>query len=129
MRSIKVTDRFTVKQAVGFSLLTVAAGLGYEPPACAQAQIPAAESVETIVITGSRIRRTSSETSSPVEVISADQLQQSGLTSTQDVLHNLTANGQGLLSQKFSGAFATGASKFSRMEHRPYTDRTRSPVS
>ena len=69
----------------------------------------ATDTVSTVVVTGSRIRRTDSETPSPVEVITADQMHESGYTSTQDVLHNLTANGQGTLSQSFSGAFASGA--------------------
>ncbi|HUO38134.1 MAG TPA: TonB-dependent receptor, partial [Mycobacterium sp.] len=65
--------------------------------------------LQEIVVTGSHIRRTDIETPSPVQVVTAEQLHESGLTSTQDVLHNLTANGQGTLSQGFSGAFASGA--------------------
>lgn len=67
------------------------------------------QSMEEVVVTGSHLRRTDSETPSPVEVVTAEQMHQSGLTSIQDVLHNLTANGQGTLSQGFSGAFASGA--------------------
>jgi iron complex outermembrane recepter protein len=66
--------------------------------------------VETVVITGSYIRRTDQETSSPLQVVSAEELHQSGYTSAQQVLNDLTSNGQGTLSQSFSGAFATGAS-------------------
>ncbi|HEY6927960.1 MAG TPA: TonB-dependent receptor plug domain-containing protein, partial [Steroidobacteraceae bacterium] len=78
----------------------------------AQQQPAAAQqsTVETVVITGSYIRRTEQETSSPLQVVSAEELHQSGYTSTQQVLNDLTANGQGTLSQSFSGAFATGAS-------------------
>jgi len=66
--------------------------------------------LETVVVTGSHIRRTDSETSSPVQVLTAADLHQSGYTNVQEVLKNLTANGQGTLSQSFSGAFASGAS-------------------
>src|ERR1700755_2768914 len=52
---------------------------------------------------------TDTDTPSPVQVISAIDLQESGFTNTQEVLKNLTANGQGTLSQSFSGAFASGA--------------------
>jgi len=67
------------------------------------------QEVQRVEITGSNIRRTAAETSSPLQVISAEQLKASGYTSAQDVLQELTANGQGTLSQNFSGAFATGA--------------------
>jgi iron complex outermembrane recepter protein len=78
----------------------------------AQQQTTSAQqaNLETVVITGSYIRRTDQETPSPLQVVSAEELHQSGYTSTQQVLNDLTANGQGTLSQSFSGAFATGAS-------------------
>ena len=62
-----------------------------------------------IVVTGSHIARIDTETPSPIQVITADDLKNSGYTNTQEVLKNLTANGQGTLSQSFSGAFASGA--------------------
>src|SRR5271156_162399 len=65
--------------------------------------------LETITVTGSHLRRTDTDTPSPVQVISSEDLKKSGFTSTQQVLNNLTANGQGTLSQSFSGAFASGA--------------------
>jgi iron complex outermembrane receptor protein len=65
---------------------------------------------QRVEVTGSAIRRTDAETPSPVQVITAAELKQTGFTSIQDVLHNITANGQGTLSQGFSGAFASGAS-------------------
>lgn len=66
-----------------------------------------------VEITGSRIRRTDMETPSPVQVITAKDLKESGYTSVSEVLRNITANGQGTLSQAFSGAFAAGASGIS----------------
>src|SRR5882672_1643797 len=65
--------------------------------------------VPEVVVTGSRILRTDTETPSPLQTITAEDLKQSGYTSTQEVLTQLTANGQGTLSQSFSGAFASGA--------------------
>ncbi|MBS0417410.1 MAG: TonB-dependent receptor [Proteobacteria bacterium] len=67
------------------------------------------EVLNTVIVTGSRIVHSDTETPNPVQVISAADLQQSGYTNTQEVLKNLTANGQGTLSQSFSGAFAAGA--------------------
>jgi iron complex outermembrane recepter protein len=68
------------------------------------------QTLQTVVVTGSMIKRSDFETPSPVQVISSQDLQQSGYTSVQQVLSNLAANGQGTLSQGFSGAFAAGAS-------------------
>jgi iron complex outermembrane receptor protein len=68
------------------------------------------EGLSTVVVTGSHIRRTDTESPSPLEVISAEKLRESGFTSTAQVLSQLTANSQGTLSQSFTGAFATGAS-------------------
>jgi iron complex outermembrane recepter protein len=75
----------------------------------AQQQPPSTE-LERVTITGSSIRRTDAETPSPVQVLTADDLKKSGYTSVSEVLRNITANGQGTLSQNFSGAFATGSS-------------------
>jgi iron complex outermembrane receptor protein len=78
-------------------------------PAQAQEQPAQGEpGVQTVVVTGSIIRRTDFETPSPVQVISAQDLQETGYTSVSDVLRNLAANGQGTLSQSFNFAFAGG---------------------
>src|SRR5689334_2642441 len=77
-------------------------------------QSPAANApLQRVEVTGSRIRRTDIETPSPVQVISAKEIRESGYTSVSEVLRNITANGQGTLSQAFSGAFAAGASGIS----------------
>jgi iron complex outermembrane recepter protein len=62
-----------------------------------------------IVVTGSRISRTDSETPAPVQVLTAEDLKQSGYTTVSEVLRNLTANGQGTLSNSFGLAFAGSA--------------------
>jgi len=68
------------------------------------------QSVEKIEVTGSSIKRVDAETPSPVQVISATELKNSGYTSVSDVLRDITANGQGTLTQGFNQAFAGGAS-------------------
>jgi len=65
--------------------------------------------LQEVIVTGSHLRRTEAETSAPVQVVTAEEMHESGYTSTQQVLNDLTANGQGTLSQSFSGAFASGA--------------------
>jgi iron complex outermembrane recepter protein len=55
-----------------------------------------AEKLETITVTGSRIKRTDIETSQPVFVIGKEDLQRTGLQSIGDVLQELTTNGAAL---------------------------------
>src|ERR1700722_18280134 len=64
-------------------------------------QAPPTQSPELseIVVTGSLIKRTDTETPSPVQVISAVDLKDLGYTNVSDVLRNLSANGSGALSQ------------------------------
>src|ERR1700685_4576020 len=66
--------------------------------------------LQEIVVTGSLLKRTDTETPSPVQVISAADLLNSGYTNVNDVLRNLAANGQRTLNQSFTEAFAAGAS-------------------
>jgi iron complex outermembrane receptor protein len=61
------------------------------------------------VVTGSFLKRTDTETPSPVQVITAEDLRNSGYTNVSDVLRNLSANGSGTLNQGFGQAFAAGA--------------------
>ncbi len=63
-----------------------------------------------VEVTGSNIRRVDAETASPVQVLTSEDLVRSGYTTINEVLREITANGQGLLSQGFSRAFAGGAS-------------------
>ncbi|MBH94393.1 MULTISPECIES: TonB-dependent receptor domain-containing protein [Idiomarina] len=71
----------------------VAASLGF--PALAVAQDnqndtdTAAEEVERIQVTGSRIKRTDLETASPVEMVSSEEVKASGFTRVEDLMATL----------------------------------------
>jgi len=67
------------------------------------------EEVQRVTVTGTNIRRIDAETPSPVQVITAEDIQRSGYTTLADVLQSITANGQGTLTHGFYAAFATGA--------------------
>ncbi len=90
------------------------AAAGWAAPVGAQQQTSAASTsaapIQEVVVTGSLIKRTDTETPSPVQVISDQDLKNSGYTQVSDVLRNLAANGQGTLNQGFTEAFAAGAS-------------------
>jgi len=84
----------------------------YGGAALAQSQTSTQE-LERVTVTGSNIRRTDSETPSPVQVITEADIKKSGYTSISEVLQTLTANGQGTLSNAFPGAFAGSATGIS----------------
>jgi iron complex outermembrane receptor protein len=71
------------------------------------------QELERVTVTGSNIRRTDTETPSPVQVLTAADIKKSGYTSISEVLQTLTANGQGTLSSAFPGAFAGSATGIS----------------
>lgn len=66
--------------------------------------------LDTVVITGSYIRRTDTESPSPVTVLNADDIAKQGFNSIADAIRSVTADSSGTLSQAFSGAMAGGAS-------------------
>src|ERR1700740_3519765 len=61
-----------------------------EHPACAQQQptLPV-DKVQKIMVTGSRIPLQSLESESPVQIISAQEIKYTGLTSIADILNQL----------------------------------------
>ena len=73
-------------------------------------EVAQAQPIERIEVTGSAIRRADTETPSPVQIITSEDLRRSGYTDISDVLRNVAANGAGSLSQSFNFAFAGGAS-------------------
>jgi iron complex outermembrane receptor protein len=88
----------------------VAAALFGAPALAQQTTAQPAATLQEVVVTGSLIKRTDTETPSPVQVITAQDLANSGYTTVTDVLHNLAANGAGTLNQGFGQAFASGGS-------------------
>ena len=109
-------NRSSIKKFGELSLPAVAAALGgLLAGGTAVGQVsgpdagPAASGLQEIVVTGSRIRRIETETPSPVQVVTTEDIKESGFTSVSQVLQNLTANGQGTLSNGFPGAFAGSA--------------------
>ena len=70
--------------------------------------IAPAGTVQKVEVTGSYIRRADAETPSPVQVLSAKDLVNSGYTSVAEVLQHITANGAGTLSQNFQGGLCGG---------------------
>jgi iron complex outermembrane receptor protein len=95
--------------AGGATALMLASSAGYAADAAGDANDQSSEvTLQEVVVTGSLIRRTDTETPSPVQVISAQDIVNSGYSTVSDVLRTLSANGQGTLTQSFNQAFAGG---------------------
>jgi iron complex outermembrane receptor protein len=63
-----------------------------------------------INVTGSHIKRVDSETAAPIETITREDIEASGLQTIQDVVRQITANNNGSISPSFNNGFsASGA--------------------
>jgi len=103
-----MSTRMTISKAVRRALLasTATAATLAHPTAFA-----AEESLETIVVTGSMIRRTDAEAPSPITVISAASLEERGITTIAEALQRVSANNAGTIPQGWNSGnnFASGA--------------------
>lgn len=90
---------------MAFGSTAIALGTG---PVLAQQQL------EKVEITGSNIKRVDAETASPVQVITKQEIEQSGKGTVAEYLQTLTADGQGSVpftyGRGFSGATSSGIS-------------------
>ena len=64
----------------------------------------------SISVTGTNIRRVDTETASPVQVISREEIDRSGLTTISEVIRVLPVNNNGTISEGFTNGFAAGSS-------------------
>jgi iron complex outermembrane recepter protein len=70
--------------------------------------------VEKIEVTGSNIKRVDAETASPIQVITAEEIQRTGKQTITDILRSLPSVGQGGLNDLTgSNSFSSGASSVS----------------
>ena len=83
------------------------------PPVMAQAPSPSAptEVLDEVIVTGSILRRTNTETPSPVSVISADQLADRGINTVAEAVQRIPSNNAGTIQQGWNTGlnFAAGA--------------------
>jgi iron complex outermembrane receptor protein len=100
------------RTALARSLLIAFSGTAalYSPGSIAQ---QATQELQRVTVTGSNIKRTDTETASPVQVLSRSDIEKTGKQSIQEVLRGITADGQGSISSSFSNGFASGSSAIS----------------
>jgi iron complex outermembrane receptor protein len=71
------------------------------------------QTLERVTVTGSNIKRTDTETASPVQIITRQDIERTGKQSIQEVLRSVTADGQGSLPSSFTNGFASGSAAVS----------------
>jgi Outer membrane receptor for ferrienterochelin and colicins len=80
-----------------------------ETPASGADQEP-----DVIIVTGSRIRRTDTETASPVQIVTRDEIERTGRQNIAEVIRGIVpADNQGTLPTAFSSGFAAGSAAVS----------------
>lgn len=97
-----------VHEARSQTPLTASTGSPRVAAASAAASTAASAALQTVTVTGSYIRRDGAPLASPLQVLTAQDLADSGYTDLSDILQQLPANGAGALSQAFDQAFAAG---------------------
>ena len=97
------------KTAVAHALTLAFASAALAPAMAQDAQAP----IQRVEITGSSIKRASAETASPVQIITAVDLQKSGKGTVAEYLQTLTADGAGSLPTGFGNGFAAGSTAIS----------------
>lgn len=71
------------------------------------------QTLERVEITGSNIRRIASETASPVQTLTREDIDKSGRGSVAELLQTLSVDNQGSVPKNFGAGFASGASGIS----------------
>jgi iron complex outermembrane recepter protein len=71
------------------------------------------QSLQRVEITGSNIKRTDTETASPVQVLTREDIEKTGKQTIQEVLRGITADGLGSIPSSFTNGFASGSAAVS----------------
>jgi iron complex outermembrane receptor protein len=77
------------------------------------AQTAPVQELQRVEVTGSNIRRVQSETASPVQTLSREDIDRSGKASVAELLQTLAVDNQGSVPTTFGNGFASGASGIS----------------
>jgi outer membrane receptor protein involved in Fe transport len=97
-----------LRAAVRYALVMGGAALLATPAAFAQEQSGSGENMEEVVVTGSRIVSTSLDSPSPVQTISSEDIAQTGILNTQDLLLKNPTFGTPTLSRTNSNFLTSG---------------------
>jgi iron complex outermembrane receptor protein len=106
------TQRFR-KTVVARALITAFCGTATMMIAQETLAQQSSSSLQRVEITGSNIKRTDTETASPVQVLTREDIERTGKQSIQEVLRGVTADGLGSIPTSFSNGFAAGSAAVS----------------
>jgi iron complex outermembrane receptor protein len=96
-----------------FKRTQVAAAIGLGGVALLATSPAAAQDIR-VNVTGTNIKRVDTETAAPIETITREDIQQSGLQTISDVVRRITANNNGSIANEWGGwGFVPGASAVS----------------
>ena len=71
------------------------------------------QQLDRVEVTGSLIKRIDAETAAPLQVITREDIQNSGRTTLQEVLRSVTADSTGSIPTSFTNGFASGSAAVS----------------
>jgi iron complex outermembrane recepter protein len=97
-------SQFTLKRSVVAVALTLASSH------VVMAQQQAAQEPIKVIVTGSNIKRADKEGTSPVEIVTAKQIADTGANTVADLLHSIPAFGSGSNIDTVDGGFSRGSS-------------------
>ncbi|MBM4197531.1 MAG: TonB-dependent receptor [Gammaproteobacteria bacterium] len=97
-------------KAAKYAMFTGAAVAGGQQAAVAQEQQTTASNIDEIVVTGSRIRRVDAETAVPIQIIDAEQIAETGVTTIGELIQKLPAIGGGATNPAVNNGGGDGAS-------------------
>jgi len=102
------------RRRIAFAGVAIGAVLSASQAASAQESgAEAPKKLEGVIVTGSNIRRTSTETSAPVQIITRKDIERTGKQNISDVIRTISADNQGSIPTAFTNGFASGSSAVS----------------
>ncbi|MDQ2948107.1 MAG: TonB-dependent receptor, partial [Acidobacteriota bacterium] len=101
------------KTKLSKGLMLACGGMLLSAGQSALAQTTSTQTLERVEITGSNIRRINSETASPVQTLTRQDIEKSGRASVAELLQTLSVDNQGSVPKNFGAGFASGASGIS----------------
>ena len=93
--------------------ISLAAALAVGGFAVAVPAVWAQDTGQRVEVTGSRVKRSDTETAAPVQILTREDIERTGRQSIQEVLRSVTADGLGSIPTSFSNGFASGSAAVS----------------
>jgi iron complex outermembrane receptor protein len=112
-QKMRLLARSTAPLALALGMIAAPAHAQTAPAATPQDTPATTEDSGSIVVTGSLLRRTDTETPSPVTVLTSDSLAKAGITTMSDAIRSISADSAGSIGTGFQTGFSAGGSAVS----------------